>query len=56
MGEQRVNRVGEAARESAAPIEMVDLGALISLLTDLGLGVTPHTGVVSNNEYPKIND
>lgn len=33
----------EAAREGAAPIEMVDLGALISLLTDLGLGVTPRT-------------
>jgi restriction system protein len=33
----------EAARERAAPIEMVDLGALISLLTDLGLGVTPRT-------------
>lgn len=33
----------EAAREGAAPIEMVDLGALISLLTDLGLGVTLRT-------------
>jgi len=33
----------EAAREGAAPIEMVDLSALISLLTDLGLGVTPRT-------------
>jgi restriction system protein len=30
----------EAAREGAAPIEMVDLDALISLLTDLKLGVT----------------
>jgi restriction system protein len=33
----------EAAREGAAPIEMVDLSALISLLTDLGLGVTSRT-------------
>jgi len=33
----------EAAREGTAPIEMVDLDAMISLLTDLGLGVTPRT-------------
>ena len=33
----------EAAREGAAPIEMVDLSALISLLTDLGIGVTSRT-------------
>jgi restriction system protein len=33
----------EAAREGAAPIEMVDLDAMISLLTDLGLGVIPRT-------------
>jgi restriction system protein len=33
----------EAAREGAAPIEMVDLSALISLLTDLGIGVKSRT-------------
>jgi restriction system protein len=33
----------EAAREGAAPIEMVDLAALISLLSDFGLGVTTRT-------------
>jgi restriction system protein len=33
----------EASREGAAPIEMVDLDAMISLLTDLGLGVIPRT-------------
>jgi restriction system protein len=33
----------EAAREGAAPIEMVDLGGLISLLSDLSLGVLAHT-------------
>ena len=33
----------EAAREGAAPIEMVDLDALISLLTELRLGVAART-------------
>lgn len=33
----------EAAREGAAPIEMVDLVALIQLMADLGLGVTTRT-------------
>jgi restriction system protein len=33
----------EANREGAAPIELVDLDSLISLLTDLGLGVTTQT-------------
>src|SRR5207248_659527 len=33
----------EAAREGAAPVEMVDLEALISLLADLGLGVKTKT-------------
>jgi restriction system protein len=33
----------EASREGAAPIELVDLDGLISLLTDLGLGVTTRT-------------
>lgn len=33
----------EAAREGAAPIEMVDLDALISLLTKYELGVRAHT-------------
>ncbi len=33
----------EAGREGASPIEMVDLPALISLMTDLGLGVTTRT-------------
>jgi restriction system protein len=33
----------EAAREGAAPIEMVDLDALISLLIELGLGVMEKT-------------
>ena len=33
----------EASREGAAPIELVDLDGLISLLTDLRLGITMHT-------------
>jgi restriction system protein len=33
----------EATRDGAVPIEMVDLDALISLLTELGLGVTTRT-------------
>jgi restriction system protein len=33
----------EAAREGAAPIELVDLDGLISLLADLRLGITTHT-------------
>jgi restriction system protein len=33
----------EAGRDGATPIEMVDLDALISIMTDLGLGVTTHT-------------
>ena len=33
----------EASREGAAPIELVDLERLISLLKDLRLGVTPRT-------------
>ena len=33
----------EASREGAAPIELVDLDGLISLLTDLRLGITTHT-------------
>ena len=32
----------EAGREGATPIEMVDLDSLISLMTDLNLGVTTH--------------
>ncbi|HEY6578259.1 MAG TPA: restriction endonuclease [Rhizomicrobium sp.] len=33
----------EAVRDGAVPIEMVDLDGLISLLTELGLGVTAQT-------------
>jgi len=41
----------EAAREGAAPIEMVDLDALISLLTDLRLGVTARTAFTLDHSF-----
>jgi restriction system protein len=41
----------EAAREGAAPIEMVDLGALITLLTDLRLGVTARTAFEIDHSF-----
>jgi restriction system protein len=41
----------EAAREGAAPVEMVDLDALISLLADLGLGVTAKTVFVVDRQF-----
>jgi restriction system protein len=41
----------EAAREGAAPIEMVDLDALISLLADLRLGVTARTAFAVDHAF-----
>jgi restriction system protein len=41
----------EAAREGAAPIEMVDLDALISLLTELRLGVTARTAFAVDHSF-----
>ena len=41
----------EAAREGAAPIEMADLGSLISLLTDLRLGVTARTAFTVDHSF-----
>lgn len=41
----------EASREGAAPIELVDLDALITLLTKLGLGVTTRTVLSVDTEF-----
>jgi restriction system protein len=41
----------EAVREGAAPIEMVDLDALISLLTELRLGVTARTVLAVDQSF-----
>lgn len=41
----------EAQREGAAPIELVDLNGLISLLADLGLGVTTRTELAIDHKF-----
>jgi restriction system protein len=41
----------EANKEGAAPIELVDLDRLISLLTKLKLGVTPRTTLVVDQTF-----
>lgn len=41
----------EASREGAAPIELVDLDALITLLTELGLGVTTKTVISVDTDF-----
>src|SRR5260370_10178387 len=41
----------EASREGAAPIELVDLDGLISLLTDLRLGVTARTAFTVDHSF-----
>ncbi len=41
----------EASREGAAPIELVDLDALINLLEELGLGVTKRTVLSVDAEF-----
>jgi restriction system protein len=41
----------EASREGAAPIELVDLDGLISLLAELQLGVTPRTTLAVDQAF-----
>ncbi len=41
----------EAQREGAAPIELVDLDSLISLLAELRLGVTTRTELAIDHEF-----
>jgi restriction system protein len=41
----------DAAREGAKPVELVDIEALISLLTELGLGVTTKTAYEVDSKF-----
>jgi restriction system protein len=41
----------EAKRESAAPIELVDLNGLISLLAELGLGVRTRKELAIDHKF-----